>query len=60
MQNNFTQFVFNNPAPVEGEDCLHLNIFAPPDATPERLKPVMFWIYGVRFPTPRCIWFPGR
>jgi len=27
------------------EDCLTLNVYAPPDAQPERL-PVMFWIHG--------------
>jgi para-nitrobenzyl esterase len=34
------------PGTVFGsEDCLTLNVFAPPDAEPERL-PVMLWIHG--------------
>lgn len=40
---------FNNPLlppPPESEDCLYLNVFAPQDASPTNLKPVMFWIYG--------------
>ncbi|KAK3726825.1 hypothetical protein RRG08_020987 [Elysia crispata] len=31
------------------EDCLHLNIFSPPDASPARLKKVMVWIHGGGF-----------
>jgi carboxylesterase 2 len=46
-----TEKYFNNPPPPggESEDCLYLNVFAPPDASPSNLKPVMFWIYGVCF-----------
>jgi para-nitrobenzyl esterase len=29
-----------------GEDCLYLNIWAPPDATPESRLPVIVFIYG--------------
>ena len=31
------------------EDCLHLNIFSPPDASPARIKKVMVWIHGGGF-----------
>ncbi|KAK4501555.1 hypothetical protein PRZ48_007364 [Zasmidium cellare] len=40
---------FNNPGlppPPESEDCLYLNVFAPRDASPSKLKPVMFWVFG--------------
>lgn len=39
---------FNGPGspPVESEDCLYLNVFAPQDASPTNLKPVLFWLYG--------------
>jgi carboxylesterase 2 len=44
-----TEEYFNTPpAPAgESEDCLYLNVYAPPDAGPSNLKPVMFWIFGV-------------
>jgi carboxylesterase 2 len=45
-----TKEYFNNPyydPPQESEDCLYLNVFAPPDASPTNLKPVMFWLFGV-------------
>jgi acetylcholinesterase/carboxylesterase 2 len=44
-----TELYFNTPPPPAGEseDCLYLNVYAPPDASPSNLKPVMFWIYGV-------------
>jgi carboxylesterase type B len=40
--------VFNNPPPVEDENCLYLNVFAPkkswnPKSPP---YPVLFWMYG--------------
>ena len=41
--------VFNNPGgppPVESEDCLYLNIFAPSTTPPAGGRTVMFWIYG--------------
>jgi carboxylesterase 2 len=46
-----TKEYFNTPpAPAgESEDCLYLNVYAPPDASPSNLKPVMFWIFGVCF-----------
>jgi carboxylesterase type B len=42
----FTQYVFNNPAPVEFEDCLYLNVFAPSGPIVGAGKPVLFWIFG--------------
>jgi hypothetical protein len=46
-----TEEYFNTPPPPAGEseDCLYLNVYAPPDASPSNLKPVMFWIYGVSY-----------
>ncbi|MCW8195042.1 carboxylesterase family protein [Proteobacteria bacterium 005FR1] len=31
---------------VGTEDCLHLSVYAPADASPEKPLPVMYWIYG--------------
>lgn len=31
------------------EDCLHLNIYAPQDATPASKLPVLFWVHGGGF-----------
>lgn len=42
----FTEYVFNNPAPEESEDCLYLNIYAPSSPPPADGRAVMFWIYG--------------
>jgi hypothetical protein len=45
-----TKEYFNNPGyepPQESEDCLYLNVFSPPDASPANLKPVLFWLFGV-------------
>ncbi|GAB7329379.1 hypothetical protein MBLNU13_g01165t1 [Cladosporium sp. NU13] len=44
-----TKEYFNNPGyepPQESEDCLYLNVFTPPDASPTNLKPVLFWLFG--------------
>ncbi|KAK4543426.1 hypothetical protein LTR36_005569 [Oleoguttula mirabilis] len=42
----FTEAVFNNPAPAESEDCLYLNVYAPSTPAPADGRTVMFWIYG--------------
>jgi hypothetical protein len=42
----FTQYVFNNPPPVESEDCLYLNIFSPSGPAAGAGRPVLFWIFG--------------
>ncbi|THV04548.1 alpha/beta-hydrolase [Dendrothele bispora CBS 962.96] len=44
----FTEALFNNPqnAPVENEDCLFLNVWAPSDSQQGQLKSVVVWIYG--------------
>ncbi|TKA63106.1 hypothetical protein B0A55_10627 [Friedmanniomyces simplex] len=39
----FTEFVFNNPAPVESEDCLYLNVYAPSTPAPADGRAVLFW-----------------
>ena len=41
--------VFNNPGgppPMESEDCLYLNIYAPSTPPPPNGRTVMFWLYG--------------
>ncbi|TKA80240.1 hypothetical protein B0A49_01429 [Cryomyces minteri] len=38
--------VFNNPAPVESEDCLYLNVYTPAAPAAGKGRAVMFWIYG--------------
>ncbi|KAE8150467.1 Carboxylesterase [Aspergillus avenaceus] len=30
----------------QSEDCLYLNVYAPQDASPSKLKEVMFWVHG--------------
>ncbi|THU79860.1 alpha/beta-hydrolase [Dendrothele bispora CBS 962.96] len=45
----FSEELFNNPQnpPVEDEDCLFLNVWAPSGSTQQgELKPVVVWIYG--------------
>jgi carboxylesterase type B len=37
---------YGEKAPEESEDCLYLNIYAPPPTANKRPKPVMFWIFG--------------
>lgn len=43
---DFTEYVFNNPAPEESEDCMYLNVYAPSSPPPAGGRTVMFWIYG--------------
>ncbi|KAF8576342.1 alpha/beta-hydrolase [Ramaria rubella] len=42
---NFTEFVFNNPAPTESEDCLFLNVWT---SAQNKIsgKPVLVWFFG--------------
>lgn len=55
---------FNNPGlppPAESEDCLYLNVFAPPGASPKNLKSVMYWIFGgnLQFGTASLAYYNG-
>lgn len=59
-----TKAYFNNPGfapPAESEDCLYLNVFAPQDASPTSLKPVLFWIFGgnLQFGTASLAYYNG-
>jgi len=40
----FDDMIFQDSAP--NEDCLYLNVYAPPNATDKSKLPVMFWIHG--------------
>ncbi|KAF3006894.1 hypothetical protein E8E13_011104 [Curvularia kusanoi] len=45
----FAKAVFNNPGgppPVESEDCLYLNVYAPSGSPGGNGRAVMFWLYG--------------
>ena len=43
----FTRQVFNDPPPIESEDCLFLNVFQPGgDNAPKGGYPVLFWLFG--------------
>lgn len=46
VSQEFVEYVFNNPAPAESEDCLYLNVYAPSTPAPADGRSVMFWIYG--------------
>ncbi|MEU9974242.1 carboxylesterase family protein [Streptomyces sp. NPDC051014] len=39
------------PGGSTDEDCLHLNVTAPADATPRRPRPVIVWLHGGGFTT---------
>ncbi|KAH7396267.1 Alpha/Beta hydrolase protein, partial [Pyrenochaeta sp. MPI-SDFR-AT-0127] len=41
-----TQSIFNNPRPIESEDCLYLNVYAPSAPAGGAGRAVLFWIYG--------------
>ncbi|KAF2809356.1 alpha/beta-hydrolase [Mytilinidion resinicola] len=54
-----TMQLFNNPAPVESEDCLYLNVYVPSSGATG--KAVMFWIHGggLVYGTASYPWYDG-
>lgn len=46
LAQQFTRYIFNDPAPAESEDCLYLNVYAPSTPAAGKGRAVMFWIYG--------------
>ena len=42
----FDNYMIDGKQPKESEDCLYLNVYAPPSASPTNRKAVIFWIYG--------------
>ena len=48
-QQAYTKLVFNNPGqapPLESEDCLYINVYAPSTPAAADGRAVMFWLYG--------------
>lgn len=44
-----SMYLFDNPLgaiPVESEDCLYINVYAPASEPPPEGRAVMYWIYG--------------
>lgn len=38
--------LFNTPAPIESEDCLYINVYAPAGKPAGAGRAVLFWIFG--------------
>ncbi|KAF1848033.1 alpha/beta-hydrolase [Cucurbitaria berberidis CBS 394.84] len=46
---NMVKHIFDNPSPLESEDCMYLNVYAPSTPAGGAGRPVLFWLFGGSF-----------